>query len=65
METWLETFGMMALLLGITSSGHEWYSTSSIDPIDDTRSAVALRLEHPGQWTRAGRHRLLLLFCKE
>ncbi|MDE0241037.1 MAG: cell envelope integrity protein TolA [bacterium] len=56
---------MLALLLGITSSGHEWYTTSSIDPIDDTRSAVALRLERPGQWTRAGRHRLLLLFCKE
>ena len=65
METWLETFAMLALLLGITSSGPEWYTTSSIDPIDDTRSAVALRLERPGQWTRAGRHRLLLLFCKE
>ena len=65
METWLETFAMLALFLGITSSGHEWYTTSSIDPIDDTRSAFALRLERPGQWTRAGRHRLLLLFCEE
>ena len=65
METWLETFAMLALLLGITSSGHEWYTESSIDPIDDTRSSVALRLERPGQWTRAGRDRLLLLFCKE
>ena len=65
METLLETFAMLALLLGITSSGPEWYTTSSIDPIDDTRSAVALRLESPGQWTRAGRHRLLLLFCEE
>ena len=65
METWLETFAMLALLLVITSEGGEWYSTSSIDPIDDTRSAVALRLERQGQWTRAGRHRLLLLFCEE
>ena len=39
---------------------HEQYR-----PIDDTRSAVALRLERSGQWTRAGRHRLLLLFCEE
>ena len=65
METWLETFAMLALLLGITSADAEWYTTSSIDPIDDTRSAVALRLERPGQWTRAGRHRLLLLYCEE
>ena len=65
METWPETFAMLALLLGITSSGPEWYTTSNIDPIDDTRSAIALRLERPGQWTRAGRHRLLLLFCEE
>ena len=65
METWLDTFAMLALLLGITSTDAEWYTTSSIDPIDDTRSAIALRLERPGQWTRAGRHRLLLLFCEE
>ena len=65
MEAWLETFAMLALLLGITSADAEWYTTSSIDPIDDTRSAFALRLESPGQWTRAGRHRLLLLSCKE
>ena len=65
METWPETFAMLALLLGITSSGPEWYTRSSIDPIDDTRSVIALRLERPGQWTRAGRHRLLLLFCEE
>ena len=65
METWLEAFAMLALLLGITSEGAEWYTQSSIDPIDDTRSAVALRLERPGEWTKAGRHRLLLLFCEE
>ena len=65
METWLETFAMLALLLGITSAGAEWYTSSSIDPIDDTRSAFALRLERPGQWTRAGRHRLLLLSCEQ
>ena len=65
METWLETFAMLGLILGITSEGAQWYTTSSIDPIDDTRSAVALRLERPGQWTRTGRHRLLLLFCEE
>jgi len=64
-ETWLETFAMLALLLGITSEGAEWHAQSSIDPIDDTRSAVAVRLERPGKWTRAGRHRLLLLFCEE
>ena len=65
METWLETFAVLALLLGITSEGAEWYTESSIDPIDDTRSAVALRLERPGHWTRAGRHRLMLLYCRE
>ena len=65
METWLETFAMLALLLGITSEGAEWYTESSIDPIDDTRSVVALRLERPGHWTRAERHRLMLLYCRE
>ena len=65
METWLETFAMLALLLGITSEGAEWYTESNIDPIDDARSAVALRLERPGHWTRAGHHRLMLLYCRE
>ena len=65
METWLETFAMLALLLGITSEGAEWHAQSSIDPIDDSRSAIAVRLERPGNWTRTGRPRLLLLFCDE
>ena len=30
MEAWLETFGMLALLLGVnsTSAGAEWYTES-------------------------------------
>ncbi len=67
MEAWLETFAMLALLSGIgsLSAGAEWYTESETDPIDDTRSVVALRLERPGQWTRTGRHRLLFLSCEE
>ena len=65
MEAWLETFAVLALLLGINSTGAEWYTESSTDPIDDTRSAIALRVERPGPWTRTGRYRLLILFCEE
>ncbi len=60
METWL----MLALLFGI-NSGADWYTESVIDPIDDTRSATALRLERAGPWTRTGRYRLLYLSCEE
>ena len=50
MEAWLETFAMLALLLGVnsTSAGAEWYTESETDPIDDTRSAVAVRAERSG-----------------
>ena len=47
------------------STGAEWYTESEVDPIDDTRSAMALRVERPGQWTRSGRYRFLILKCKE
>ena len=64
MEAWLETLAMLALLSGI-NSGAEWYTESVTDPIDDTRSVTALRLERPGRWTRTGRYRLLYLSCEE
>ena len=67
MESWLETFATLALLLGTQSmsAGAEWYTENETDPIDDTRSAVAVRAERPGPWTRTGRYRLLILFCEE
>ena len=65
METLLENLAIVGLLLGIPSEGAQWYTTSSIDPIDDSRSAVALRTERPGQWSRAGRYRLLVLSCEQ
>ena len=67
MEAWLETFAMLAMLLGVnsTSAGAEWYTESETDPVDDTRSAVAMRTERSGPWTRTGRYRLLILFCEQ
>ena len=55
---------MLALLFGI-NGGAEWYTESVTDPINDTRSATALRLERPGSWTRTGRYHLLYLSCEE
>ncbi|MDE0211217.1 MAG: hypothetical protein OXJ64_15200 [Boseongicola sp.] len=67
METWLETSAALALLVGMNglSAGTDWHTEISTDPIDDTRSAIALRIERPGPWTRTGRYRLLILFCEE
>ena len=67
MEAWMEFFAALLLLaaIGGTGAGGEWYTSSETDPIDDTRSALALRAESPGSWTRTGRYRLLGLFCKE
>ena len=67
MEAWMEFFAALLLLaaIGGTGAGGEWYTSSETDPIDDTRSAFALRAESPGSWTRAGRYRLLGLFCEE
>ena len=63
----MEFFAALLLLaaIGGTGAGGEWYTSSETDPIDDTRSAFALRAESPGSWTRTGRYRLLGLFCEE
>ena len=67
MEAWMEFFAALLLLaaIGGMDAEGEWYARSETDPIDDTRSAFALRAESPGSWTRTGRYRLLALFCKE
>ena len=67
MEAWMEFFAALLLLAAISGmgAGSEWYTSSETDPIDDTRSALALRAESPGSWTRTGRYRLLGLFCEE
>ena len=67
MEGLVEFFATLGILLSINnmSEGTEWYTDSMIDPIDDTRSAIALRAETRGSWTMTGRTRLLALFCEE
>ena len=70
MDAWTEFVAALLLLaaiggMGGMGAGSEWYTSSEIDPIDDTRSAFALRAESPGSWTRTGRYRLLALFCEE
>ena len=67
MEGLVEFFATLGILLSINnmSEGAEWYTDSMIDPINDTRSALALRTETRGSWTMTGRTRLLALFCEE
>ena len=67
MEAWMEFFAALLLLaaIGGMDAGGEWYTSSETDPIDDIRSALALRAESPGSWTRTGRYRFLALFCEE
>ncbi|MCY4284745.1 MAG: cell envelope integrity protein TolA [Thiotrichales bacterium] len=56
---------LLLIALGGMGAGDEWHTESEMDPIDDTRSAFALRVESPGSWTRVGRYRLLALHCEE
>ena len=67
MEGFVEFFATLGILLSINnmSEGTEWYTDSMIDPINDTRSALALRAETRGTWTMTGRTRLFALFCEE
>ena len=67
MEGLVELFATLGFLLSINnmSGGAEWYTDSTIDPINDTRSALALRAETRGTWTIPGRTRLFALFCEE
>ena len=67
MEAWMEFFAALLLLaaIGGMGAGGGWYTSSETDPIDDTRSAFALRAESAGPWTRTGRYRLLALSCDE
>ena len=67
MEGLMEFFATLGLLMGFNSmsEGAEWFTDSTIDPINDTRSALALRTETRGAWTTTGRTRLFALFCEE
>ena len=67
MEGLVELFATLGFLLSINnmSEGAEWHTDSMIDPINDTRSALALRAETRGTWTMTGRTRFFALFCEE
>ena len=67
MEGLVELFATLGLFMGVNSmsEGAEWFTDSTIDPINDTRSALALRPERRGAWTTTGRTRLFALFCEE
>ena len=67
MDGLVEFFTTLGILLSFNnmSEGTEWYTDSMIDPINDTRSALALRAETRGTWTMTGRTRLFALFCEE
>ncbi|MDE0372648.1 MAG: TonB family protein [Rhodospirillales bacterium] len=67
MDELLEGFFALMMLFELESTrvGDTWQVSSEVDPIHDTRSAVAMRLELPGPWQESGRGRLLVLRCEE
>ena len=67
MDELLEVFFALMMLFELepTRVGDTWQVSSEVDPIHDTRSAFAMRLELPGPWQEDGRERLLVLRCEE